>query len=547
MTRPEYDCIIRNGTIYDGSGAPPIIADLAIDGQRIAAIGKLDHAQGRTEIDATGLAVTPGFINMLSWASISLLLDGRSQSNIRQGVTLEVMGESWSEGPLNPAMKQDIAARQGDSGYEVAWTTLGEFLDHLVARGVSTNVASFVGTATVRIHVLGYEDRAPTSAELETMCALVQEAMEEGAMGVSSALIYVPDCFHRTDDLIALARVAAAAQGLYISHIRSEGNAFLEALDEFMTIARTAQIDAEIYHLKAMGQQNWYKMDAVLEKIEAARAEGLRITADMYTYIAAGTGLDATMPRWVQVGGHQAWVERLRDPAIRERVRHEMTTPSDEWENIYLMAGSPDRIMFASFHNPALHSLIGKTLAEVSTMRGTSPEDTIMDLVIEDDSRVGTVYFLMNEDNLRKQFARPWVSLGSDAPSLAAEGDFLKMGTHPRAYGTFARFLGKYVRDEGIISLAEAIRRLTTLPAETLKITQRGAIKLGYFADLAVFDPATIQDHATFAQPHQYATGMVHVFVNGVHVLKDGEHTGAKPGQVVRGPGWKERHTTAQA
>jgi N-acyl-D-amino-acid deacylase len=546
LTPHLYDCIIRNGTVYDGSGSPPIIADVAIDGQMIAAIGGLGNARSRTEIDAGGLAVAPGFINMLSWATVSLIEDGRSQSDIRQGVTLEVMGEGWSSGPLSDTMKQAAIKDQGDIRYAVTWTTLDEYLEYLVRRGVSTNVASFVGTMTVRVYVLGHDNRAATPAELERMCRLVQQAMEEGAMGLSSALIYAPDCFYTTDELIALAKVVARYNGLYISHLRSEGNTFLEALDELITIARTAQVRAEVYHLKALGQSNWHKMDAALAAIEAARAEGLAITADMYPYIAGSTGFDATMPPWVREGGHQAWVERLKDPAIRERVRREMATPSDAWENLYLLAGSPERIVLASFNKPALRPLIGKTLAEVAALRGTSPEDTIMDLVVEDDSRVGVIYFVMTEENLRKQFARPWVCLDSDAASLAPEGVFLQSGIHPRAYGAFARFLAIYVREEQIMSLEEGIRRLTALPAEILQLDRRGALKTGYFADLAIFDPATIQDHATFEQPHQYATGMMHVFVNGTQVLKDGEHTGAKPGQVVRGPGWTGRRTTEE-
>ena len=477
---------------------------------------------------------------MLSWSTISLIVDGLSQSEIRQGVTLEVMGEGDSPGPLNDAMKAENVASQGDIKYDIAWTTLDEYLQYLVRRGVSTNVASFVGTTTVRIHAMGYLARHSTPAELEEMCRLVRQAMADGAVGVSSSLIYAPDCFYQTDELIALARAAAEYDGMYISHIRGEGNAFLEALDELITIARQAKIRAQVYHLKAMGQMNWHKMDAALAKIEAARAEGLAVTADMYPYIAAGTGLDATMPRWVQEGGHRAWVERLKDPAIRERVRREMSTPNTEWENVYLMSGSPDKIILSGFKNPALKPLIGQTLAQVAAQRGTSPEDTIMDLVVEDDSRVGIVYFVMSEENLKKQFARPWVSLDSDAPSMAPEGVFLKSGTHPRAYGTFARFLGKYVRDEQVMPLAEAVRRLTALPASVLKVDRRGWLRPGYFADLAIFDPAKIQDHATYAQPQQYSTGMRHVFVNGTQVLHDGEHTGAKPGQVVRGPGWKK-------
>src|SRR5579859_1742198 len=536
----EYDVILRNGTLYDGSGAAPVVGDLALSGQTIAALGDLKDARGRQELDVSGLAVTPGFINMLSWSTESLIVDGRSQSEIRQGVTLEVMGESDSWGPFNDTMKQEMRQHQGDIKYPIEWTTLGEYLSYLERRGVSTNVTSFVGTGTVRVHELGYANRRATPAEMERMRALVRQAMQEGAMGISSALIYAPDCFWHTDELIELAKVAAEYDGMYISHIRGEGNAFLQALDELITIAREAKIRAEVYHLKAMGQMNWHKMDAALAKINAARAEGLAITADMYTYIAAGTGLDATMPRWVREGGHDAWVARLKDPAIREKLRHEMTTPTDEWENVYLMTGSPDKMILTGLHSERLKPLIGKTLAEVMAQRGTSAPDTMMDLVIEDDSRVGFSYFVMSEDNLRKQMQQPWVSLDSDAPSMAPEDVFLKSGTHPRAYGTFARFLGKYVRDERVIPLEDAVRRLTSLPAENLKITGRGWLKPGYQADVAVFDPAKIQDHATFAQPHQYSTGMVHVFVNGSQVLKDGEHTGAKPGQFVRGPGYRK-------
>jgi N-acyl-D-amino-acid deacylase len=535
----DYDLILRNGTLYDGSGAPGVTGDLAINGETIAATGRLDGARGRREIDVAGLAVAPGFINMLSWATESLIVDGRSQSDIRQGVTLEVMGEGYSFGPLNDAMKRDMLAEQGDIKYDIPWTSLNEYLEYLVQRGVSTNVASFVGTSSVRIHVIGHAARSPNAAELETMCGLVRQAMAEGAVGVSSALIYVPDCFYKTDDLIALARAAAEYDGLYISHIRSEGNAILEALDELIAIARAAKIRAEVYHLKAAGRANWPKLEPAIRKIEAARAEGLAITADMYHYTAGATGLDATMPRWVQEGGHRAWVERLKDPAIRERLRREMNQASDEWENMYLGVGSPDNILFLAFKNDALKHLTGKTLAEVAALRGQPPDETILDLVIEDDSRVGTAFFMMSEDNLRRQVALPWVSVDSDEASLAPEGVFLKSNAHPRAYGTFARFLGKYVRDEHIIPLAEAVRRLTSLPAANLKLDRRGSLQPGGFADLAIFDPAKIQDHATFAQPHQYATGMLHVFVNGVQVLQDGEHTGAKPGQVVRGPGYE--------
>ena len=536
-----YDVIIRNGLIYDGSGEAPFSGDVAIRGDKIVAIGNLAGAKAKVEIDARGLAVAPGFINMLSWATDSLIEDGRSQSDIRQGVTLEVMGEGESLGPLNASMKKALRDAQGDIKYKVAWTTLGEYLEYLVHRRVSCNVASFIGATTVRIHEIGYADRPPTSEELERMKNLVRQAMEEGAVGLSSALIYTPAFYAKTDELIALAKVAAEYDGMYISHLRSEGNDFFGAVDEFLRIAREANIRAEIYHLKAAGSNNWPKLDGVITKIEAARQSGLKITADMYPYTAGATGLDAMMPPWVQEGGYEAWAGRLKDPAVRERLRREMTTPSDKWENFYLAAGSPENILLVSFRNDKLKNLTGKTLGEVARMRGQSPVDTAMDLVIEDGSRVGTIYFLMSEENVRKQIALPWVSFDSDAGSVAPEGVFLKSNPHPRTYGTFARLLGKYVRDEKIIPLQEAIRRLTSLPAGNLKLDSRGLLKTGYFADVVVFDPAKIQDHATYEKPHQYATGVVDVLVNGVPVIKNGEHTGAKPGQVVRGPGWKAK------
>jgi N-acyl-D-amino-acid deacylase len=537
--RDEYDLVIHNGTLYDGSGGEPVVGSVAIQGETIAAVGPSVAGRGRREIDAAGLAVAPGFINMLSWASESLIADGRSQSDIRQGVTLEVMGEGWSMGPLTPAMKAELRERQGDIRYEIAWTTLDEYLEHLVTRGVACNVASFIGATTARIHVLGYADRPPTPDELARMQALVRQAMVDGAVGVAASLIYAPACFASTDELIALARAAAADQGMYIAHLRSEGDRLLEAVEEHLTIAQESGATAEIYHLKATGRANWPKMAQVIARIEAARAAGVPITADMYPYPAGSTGLDAAMPPWVQEGGHAAWVARLRDPAIRARVRQEIAAPGDTWENNYILAGSPENLLFVGFKNPALKPLTGRTLAEVAALRGTSPEDTIIDLVIEDDSRVGTIYFTMDEANVRRQIALPWVSFGSDAASPAPEGVFLASGTHPRAYGTFARLLGHYVREEGVITLAEAIRRLSALPAANLKLDRRGRLAPGYFADVVVFDPARIADHATFTQPHQYATGMVHVLVNGTPVLRDGEHTGAMPGRVVRGPGWR--------
>jgi N-acyl-D-amino-acid deacylase len=531
--------IIRNGTLYDGSGCKPTPGDIAIQGDKIAAMGKLGGARAEMEIDAQGLAVAPGFINMLSWATESLLEDGRSQSDLRQGVTLEVMGEGESMGPLSERMKERLGQEQGDIKFDVAWTTLGQYLEHLVKRGVSCNVASFFGATTARIHQIGYANRAPTAPELEGMKQLARKAMEEGALGVSSALIYAPAFYANSDELIPLAKVAAEYGGMYISHLRSEGNDFLGALEEFLRIAREADIRAEIYHLKAAGRANWPKLEAAIARIEAARQSGLKVTADMYPYTAGATGLDASMPPWVQEGGYEAWAARLKDPALRGRVRQEMLAPSDKWENFFLGAGSPDNILMGHFKNPALKPLTGKTLGEVARLRGASPVDTAMDLVIEDGSRVGAIYFLMSEENVRKQIALPWVSFDSDAGSIAPEGVFLKSSPHPRAYGSFARVLGKYVREEKVISLEEAVRRLTSLPAENLKLERRGRLKPGFYADVVVFDPAKIQDHATYEKPHQYATGVIHVLVNGVPVIQGGEHTGAKPGQVVRGPGWK--------
>jgi N-acyl-D-amino-acid deacylase len=526
--------------VYDGSGSPGVAADVAIQGDRIAAIGSLTGARGRTEIDVEGLAVAPGFVNMMCWANESLIEDGRSQSDIRQGVTLEVMGEGQSMGPLNDAMKAEKLRRQADIKYEIEWTTLGEYLEYLERRGVSPNVASFIGAATPRIHVLGHEDRAPTPEELDQMRALVRQAMEEGALGVASSLIYPPGNFAETEELVALARVAAEYDGIYISHLRSEGAELLEAVDELLTIARQAGIRAEIYHLKAAGQANWPLFDQAVEKVERARAEGLAITADVYTYPAGSTGLNATMPPWVQEGGFEASLERLRDPATRSRIVREM---GKEWpgaENMFLGSGSPDNILLVGFKNEELKPLTGKTLGEVAEMRGTSPEETVMDLVLEDESRVDAVYFTQSPENLRKKIALPWVSFCSDSASLAPEGVFLLRSAHPRAYGSFARLLGKFVREEKLLPLEEAIRKLTSLPAENLRIEDRGRLQEGFFADVVVFDPAQIQDHATFTEPHQYATGVAHVLVNGVPVIQDGEHTGATPGRFVRGPGWRQ-------
>ena len=530
-----YDIVIRGGTLYDGSGKPPVVGDIAISGDRIVAVGKVD-GKGRSEVSAKGMAVAPGFINMLSWATESLIVDPKSQSDIRQGVTLEVMGEGWSMGPMNPAMKALETERQGDIKFPIEWTSLGDYLSWLEKRGVSTNVASFVGAATVRVHELGEGDVDPTPAQLARMRALVRQAMNEGALGVGSSLIYAPGSYAETDELVALMAEAGKCGGMYISHMRSEGDRLEEAVDELIDIARRSDAPAEIYHLKMAGRSNWGKLDSVVKKIEAARAKGLRITTDMYTYTAGATGLDAAMPTWVQAGGLEEWIKRLRDPAIRARVAAEMKQPGSDWENLYLGAGA-DKMILSGFKSEALKPLTGKTLAEVAAMRGTSPEETAMDLVVEDGSRVGTVYFLMSEDNVRRQIQLPWMSFGSDAASQATEGVFLKSGAHPRTYGNFARLLGRYVRDEKLITLEEAVRRLTLLPATNLGIAGRGSLKPGYFADVVVFDPATIADQATFEKPHQYSVGMRDVYVNGVAVLKNGEHSGATPGRAIFGSG----------
>jgi len=534
----QYDVVLRNGTIYDGSGSAPVVGDLAIDGDVIVAIGDLGRAVGRTEIDADGLAVAPGFINMLSWAVVSLIEDGRAQSDIRQGVTLEVMGEGNSMGPLNEAMKEEAIRRQGDIKFDIEWTSLDEYLRFLEDRGVSTNIASFVGAATPREFVIGHEDRAPTPEELFEMRAIVRTAMEEGAMGVASALIYPPGSFAEPNELLALAEIVAEFDGMYISHVRGEGAHLVEAIDELVSIARETGVRAEIYHLKASGQANWPLFDEAIALVDRARAEGLEITADVYTYPAGATGLNASMPPWVQEGGFETSLERLADPKLRRRIAREMLEPSDAWENMYLGAGSPENILLVGFKNPELKQYTGKNLAEVAAMRGTSPEITAMDLIVEDSSRVTCVYFSQSEEVLKKAIALPWVSFCSDESAPAPEGVFLKKNNHPRAYGSFARLLSKYVRDEKVIPLEEAIRKLTGLPAANLKLDRRGLLREGFFADVVVFDPDTIQDHATFVEPHQYATGVVHVFVNGTQVIEHGEHTGATPGRVVRGPGW---------
>ena len=534
----RFDLVIRGGTVYDGTGSPGRRADVGLRGDRVAEIGDLSKASARKTIDARGLAVAPGFINMLSWAPDALIADGRSMSDIKQGVTLEVFGEGWSMGPLNESMKAEARKQQGDIKYDIDWTTLGEFLDRLVARGITPNVASFVGATTLRIHELGYADRAPTKDELDRMDALARQAMGEGALGIGAALIYAPAFYAKTPELVSLVKAASESGGGYVAHMRSEANRLLEAIDETIEIAKEGHCHGEAYHLKAAGQPNWDKMPQAIARIDAARKDGLSISANMYTYVAGATGLDAAMPPWVQEGGLDAWVDRLKKPEIRARVLQEMRSPTDAWENLWLMAGSADRVQFIGFKTAKLKPLTGKTLAEVAKMRGTSPEDTMIDFVIEDHTRVDTAYFLMSEDNVELGLSQPWVALGSDAESSAPEGVFLKASTHPRAYGNFARFLGHYVRDRKIAPLPDAIRRLTRLPAENWKLKDRGCLDPGCYADVVVFDPATIADHATFEKPQVFATGVSDVVVNGVPVLKNGKHTGARPGRVVRGPGW---------
>ena len=534
---PDFDVIIRGGTVYDGTGAEPKNVDVAIRGDRIAEIGDLKTAKVKTVVDASGLAVAPGFINMLSWSNESLIQDGRSQSEIRQGVTTEIMGEGESMGPVNDRVREHMLREQSDIKYEIKWNTLAEYLRYLEARGVSCNVASFIGATTIRENVIGFEDKPPTPEQLEQMRQLVRKEMEAGALGIGTSLIYPPAFYAKTDELIELCKVAAKYQGKYISHMRSEGNRLFEGLDELIRISREAGIPAEVYHIKAAGQQNWPKIDSLLSRIEAAQKEGLKITADMYSYTAGGTGLDASLPPWTEDGGYPALFKRLRDPATREKIKAQVNTPTDEWENMYLAAGGPGHILLVGFKSDKLKPLTGKTLAEAAKMRGKDPIDTAMDLIAEDESRIGTIYFIISEENIRKELSKPWISFGSDEASQAPEGVFLKSNPHPRAYGNFARVLGKYVRDEKVIPMKEAVRRLSGLPASNLGLDHRGFIKKGMFADVVVFDPATISDRATFEKPHQYAIGVKHVFVNGAQVIKDGEHTGAKPGRALWGPG----------
>jgi N-acyl-D-amino-acid deacylase len=536
----QYDVLIRNGVVYDGSGGAPQDVDVAVKDGRIAALLHAGAAATAKQVlDAKGQAVSPGFINVLSWATESLIADGRGMSDTKQGVTLEIMGEGWSMGPYTPKMKEELVKQQGDIKYPIDWTTLGEYLEGLQEKGITPNVASFIGATTVRIHELGEDDVRPTPGQLEGMQALVKQAMDEGALGVGASIIYPPATFADTNELTALAQAAAESGGGYIAHMRSEADRFIPALEETISIARATGQRAEVYHPKAAGERNWPKMAEAIGKIQAARAEGLQVSADMYAYTAGGTGLTAGLPPWVQAGGPDAMIARLKDPATRKKVIAEMDDPKAAWENIRLLTGSDERVLLIAATEDSLKPLLGKSLAEIAKLRGTTPEDALIDLVIEDYARAGAAYFLMSEDNVELGLKQPWVSLGSDEGSTAPEGVFLKSSAHPRAYGNFARFLGHYVRERQLMPLQEAIFRLTGLPAQNWKLEGRGCLKVGCHADITVFDPATIIDHATYAQPMQYATGVSNVFVNGVQVLRDGEHTGAKPGQFVRGPGWK--------
>ncbi len=534
----DYDVLIKGGTVYDGSGGAPFVGDVSIKDDKITYVGPNAPGEAEKVVDASGQAVSPGFINMLSWAVETLIEDGRGLSDTRQGVTLEVFGEGDSMGPLTAEMKANDRKRQGDIKYPIKWTTLGEYLKYMQRKGITPNVASFVGATTVRVHELGEKDVDPRPEQLDRMRGLVRDAMKEGALGVGSSLIYAPATYAETPELVALTTEAAKCGGMYISHMRSEGNKLIEAIDELVQISRESGAPAEIYHFKQAGKTNWAKLDDAIAKVNAARAGGQRITADMYTFTAGATGLDAAMPPWVQSGGLEAWIERMKDPETRAKVIEEMRTPTNEWENLMILSGGAENVLLVAFKNPKLKPLTGMTLAEVAKMRGKSPEETAIELVSEDNSRVGTVYFLMSEDNVKREVALPWMSFGSDEGSEAPEGVFLKSNAHPRAYGNFVRVLGQYARDDKVITLQDAVHRLSWLPATNLGIRGRGALREGYYADVVIFDPAKVGDHATYAKPHQLATGVNDVFVNGVQVLKDGKHTGAKPGRFVHGPGW---------
>jgi len=528
QTEPTYDIVLQNGLIYDGEGGKPQLGDIGINADTIAVISEPNTLNGTELIPLDTMAVAPGFINMLSWANVALLEDGRSQSDIRQGVTLEVMGEGRSMGPLNAEMKESMQNDQGDIKFDVSWTTLGEYLQYLEEKGVSTNVASFVGNGTLRTHVIGYDNRPATPEEMEAMKALTRQAMEEGAVGISSSLLYAPSMYASTEELVELSKVASAYDGMYISHIRNEGDRLLESIDELIEISKQADIRSEVYHLKASSKDNWGKLDQAITKIDSARDSGLPITADIYTYNASSTGLHVQLPDWARENGIDAMLERLADPANRKRAIEEL-----EFRN------GPETILMVGFRSTEMRKYIGKYLTEIAEEWGKSPEATLVDLLLQDQSRVQVVYFSMSEENIKKKVALPWVSFCSDAGSYTNEGVFVKQSTHPRAYGSFIRVLGKFVRDEGVIPLEEGIRKLTSLPADNLKLKKRGRLQAGHFADIVVFDPEKVTDKATFTDPHQYAEGVRHVFVNGGHVIKNGEHTGATPGRFVKGPGYQ--------
>ncbi len=537
--KTKYDTIIRNGMIYDGNAGEAYKADIAVNADTIAFIGDLSNESAKNEIDAKGMAIAPGFINMLSWSNESLIEDGGSQSELRQGVTLEVMGEGESMGPLNAKMKEQMKKGQSDIKYNIEWNTLGQYLNWLEKKGISCNVASFVGATTVRQFVVGEDDRDPTPAQMDSMKLLVRQAMEEGAMGVGSSLIYPPAFFAKTNELIELCKEASKYNGMYISHIRNEGNKLFEAVEELMTISKEANLPAEIYHFKASGKDNWWKVDSLIKRIDKARAEGLKITADMYTYNASATGLTAAFPPSLQDGGFDSLWHRLQRADVREKMKKAMDANAQDWENTYYGAGGAKGVLLLAFKRDSLRKYTGKTLEEVAKIRGTSPEETAMNLIVEDSSRIGVSYFSMDSVNVQKEVAVPWMSFCSDESSQAPEGVFLKTNPHPRAYGSFVRVLGKYSRDEKVLPLQQAVYQLSKLPATNLKLQKRGELKVGNYADIVVFDPNAVKDNATFAKPHQYASGMIHVFVNGVQVLKDGEHTNARPGRFVKGPGYK--------
>jgi N-acyl-D-amino-acid deacylase len=531
-SHPKFDVVLRNGLICDGSGKICQAGGVAVAGDTIAKVGNVSNDRGVLDIDVHGNVIAPGFVNMMS-GETGLFADGRGLSDLTQGVTLEIFGEGESMGPLNDAMRAEEQQEQADIKYNISWHSLAEGLDTLAKRGISPNIASFIGAATPRVYVLGRANRAPTQAELDQMCALTAQAMEDGALGIASALIYAPGNYAKTDELIALAKVASQYKGIYISHMRSEGDHESEALDELLTIARQAHIPAEVYHLKVSGAKNWPQAAQVIQKISTARAAGLEISADMYTYPAGATGLDGAMPPWVQEGGLEAWRKRLQDPAIRKRVKQEMAS-SNSYDNLFAAAGSPEKVLLVGFKSEKLKPLTGKTLGEAARLRHESPEETAMDLVVEDDSRVETVYFLMSEDNLRQQIVLPWVSFAADSDAEGIDGVFRNFSTHPRTFGNFARVYARYVRDEKLLSVSEAVRKMTSLPASNVGIDRRGLLKQGYYADIAVFDPATIQDHATFENPRQLSTGVSEVFVNGKEVIHNGVHTGATPGRVIK-------------